>query len=221
MVHQLLRALTFSNVCSFLALTVALATGTAYAAGTIGSGDIIDKSIRSVDIKNGQVTSKDIHNLTVKANDLGGDAVDGTKVADGTLTAADLGVGSVASGEIADDAVNGSKVAAGAISSDEIANGSITSLDLAGGRSNGTITLNAGFVADGRCRDFGVSVAGAVPGDAVLFGINSSVPHGIVFHGVRVSSSVVAVGKVCNFTGAAFPQLTDVEVAIVTLSLGS
>jgi len=209
MVHKLLRALTFANVCSFLALTVALATGSAYAAASIGSGDIINKSIRSIDIKNGQV----------KAKDLAAGAVDGSKVADGTISAADLGVDSVASGEIADNAVGASEVATGAIGSAEIADDSITSLDLAGGRSSGTITLNAGFVADGRCRDFGISVPGAKPGDAVLFGINTSLPHGILLHGVRVSSTDVAVGKACNLTGAAFPQLDNIQVAIVTFAL--
>ena len=45
MAHRLLRALTFSNVCSFLALTIALGTGTAYAANTVFSTDIVDGEV--------------------------------------------------------------------------------------------------------------------------------------------------------------------------------
>ena len=40
-----------------LALFLVLAGGTAYAANTIGSSDIIDESILSRDVKNGQVRS--------------------------------------------------------------------------------------------------------------------------------------------------------------------
>ena len=60
MARQLRRRLTFANVCSFIALVVALGTGSAYAANTIGSDDIIDESIQSVDIKNGQVKPADL-----------------------------------------------------------------------------------------------------------------------------------------------------------------
>ena len=72
-------ALTFANVTSLLALTVALGTG-AYAANTIGSRDIVDGSIRSVDIHHGQVN----------AADLGPGAVRSGDVADGDLNASDV-----------------------------------------------------------------------------------------------------------------------------------
>ena len=39
--RRLGRHLTFANVCSALALTVALGTGTAYAAGQVRSADIV------------------------------------------------------------------------------------------------------------------------------------------------------------------------------------
>jgi hypothetical protein len=91
MLSRLASKLTFANVCSGLALVVALGTGGAYAGATINSHDIKNKSIRSVDIKNGQV----------KAADIRVGAVDGSKVLDGAVGGADL----------ANDAVNGVKVA--------------------------------------------------------------------------------------------------------------
>ena len=60
MAHRLLKGLTFANVCSFLALTIALGTGTAYAVDTVGSSDIINESILSQDLKNGEVKTDDI-----------------------------------------------------------------------------------------------------------------------------------------------------------------
>ena len=69
------------NVVGYLALFVALG-GTAYAAGTVGSDDIIDDSIRSIDVKD--------------ATDTGGG-----------LTAADLRPASVGSSEARDDGLTG------------------------------------------------------------------------------------------------------------------
>ena len=116
MARQLRRGLTFANVCSFIALVVALGTGGAYAANTIGSDDIIDESIQSVDIMNGEV----------KIGDLGHErghhrqdrrwcrdrrrhrprAVDGSQVVNESLTDSDLATNSVQATEIADDRID-------------------------------------------------------------------------------------------------------------------
>ena len=68
MARQFRRRLTFANVCSFIALFVALGTGGAYAANTIGSDDIIDESIQSVDIKNGQVRTGDVNDGAITSH---------------------------------------------------------------------------------------------------------------------------------------------------------
>lgn len=65
-----------------VALLVVLTGGTAYAVGTIGSADIIDNSLKSVDIRNdsstgGGLTSADIRN----------DALTGSDIAESTLGA--------------------------------------------------------------------------------------------------------------------------------------
>jgi hypothetical protein len=52
------------TVVAYVALFVALG-GTAYAANTVGSDDIIDDSIQSVDIKDQTVTTKDIAGVNV------------------------------------------------------------------------------------------------------------------------------------------------------------
>src|SRR3954453_4142843 len=112
MASRLRRKLTFANVCSFIALVVALGTGGAYAANTIGSDDIIDESIQSVDLKNGQVQTSD------------------------------LGIGAVTSQKIANTAVTNGKIARGAVDSNSVLNEALTLSDIAGSATNGTISLS-------------------------------------------------------------------------------
>src|SRR4051794_31159706 len=77
-------------IVALVALFVALG-GTAYAAATIGSGQIIDESIKSQDIKNGEV----------KNADLGTDAVGSGKISDGQVKAADIANGAITSDKLA------------------------------------------------------------------------------------------------------------------------
>ena len=52
------RRLTFANVCSFLALLIALGTGSAYAANTVFSTDIVDGEVKTADLDNNAVTHR-------------------------------------------------------------------------------------------------------------------------------------------------------------------
>lgn len=72
----------------------------AFAANTVGSADIINNSIQSVDIKDGEVKTDDIapsaigslriKDNDVKAQDIAPNAVGASEIADGTITYADL-----------------------------------------------------------------------------------------------------------------------------------
>ena len=70
MVRRLLKALTFANVCSFLALTIALGTGTAYAADTVFSTDIVDGEVFNADLANNASRSTKIYNNSVTTVDM-------------------------------------------------------------------------------------------------------------------------------------------------------
>jgi hypothetical protein len=123
-------------VISCLALFLAL-TGSAFA--------VSKANIRSAQIVNG----------TVRTVDLRDSAVNSAKIADATVTANDLGTDSVGSGEIAKDAVNSDEIAENAVKADEIApeavassevaNQSLTQDDL-GPNSVGSSELQAGAV---------------------------------------------------------------------------
>ena len=89
------------DVLALLAFLIAVGTGGAYAANTIGSDDIIDESIISADIKDGEV----------KVRDIGLSQVIGTRVADGSLTTADIGLNAIRSDRVLDNSLTGADVA--------------------------------------------------------------------------------------------------------------
>jgi hypothetical protein len=88
------------NVVAYLALFVALGSGTAYAAEKITGKDIAPNAVKSKHLKNGQVRSAD----------LAADAVSGAKVGDGSLAGADLADGSIAGADVAGDSLTGADV---------------------------------------------------------------------------------------------------------------
>jgi hypothetical protein len=88
-----------SNVVGYVALFIALG-GTAYAANTVGSGDIIDNQVFSSDVRN---------------DTLGG----------GGLAAVDLAPDSVGSSEVASNAIGGSEIATGAVGVGDVADNAL------------------------------------------------------------------------------------------------
>jgi len=152
MASRIRRALTFANVCSFLALTIAMGTGGAYAADTVFSTDIVDGEVKTADIAGAAVTnsklgpnsigSGKILDAAIANADLGADAVDGSKILDATVAHADLANDSVNSAnvfnesltasDLATDSVNATEVANNSIDSGEIASDSLLASDLAG-----------------------------------------------------------------------------------------
>lgn len=115
-------ALAISVVALFLALA-----GSAFAAPKflVRSAQIVDGTVRTVDLRD--------------------NAVNTFKVANGTITADDLATDSVGSDEIAKDAVKADEIAPEAVASSEVANQSLTQDDLAP-NSVGSSELQAGAV---------------------------------------------------------------------------
>ncbi|HEY7282916.1 MAG TPA: hypothetical protein VID47_15120 [Actinomycetota bacterium] len=244
MLIRLRRAMTFANVCSFLALTIALGTGTAYAANTVFSTDIV----------NGEVKTVDIHSQAVTVGKLHADAVTGAKVVDGSLEAADLGTGSVGSDEIADetvgaadiatDAVNATEIADNSIDTGEIvddslfssdlgpasvgtselasnavtgakvANESLTLSDLLGVAVNGAVSLSG--IPNGRCSTVLFSVGGAQVGQVPLVTNRAAIQKGIIMYGLRVSSAGLVEVAACNLSGGAMTPISNFPVRIIT-----
>jgi hypothetical protein len=99
----------------YIALVLAIGGGTAYAANTIGSSDIIDESILTQDIKNAEVKASEIAAGAVNTDKiangqvLSGDVRDDT-LANGGLAASDLGPGSVGPSEVIDNSLTGADI---------------------------------------------------------------------------------------------------------------
>lgn len=239
MIRWIRDRVTYANVASTLALFVALGTGTAYAAnewtgenivdksltaadlaiGTIGTLRVQDESLQAVDLKADSVGMGEIQPDAVGAVEVTANSIDGDEIVNSSVSAAELGTDSVGASEIAANAVGASEIAGGGVGSSEIANNTITSADLAGGSSSGSISLPAGAVANGRCKNYDASVGDAVAGDAVIFSIDGAVPEGILIYGVRVPANGVATVKVCNLTGGVMPAFTNLPVSVITISL--
>jgi hypothetical protein len=99
-----LRHLRFHAI-SYLALFVALG-GTAYAAATIGSAEVIDDSLRSIDLKNNDVRSADVRNDTASNGGLVG-----VDVADGSISGADLATDAVTAEDIDESTLDEVRIA--------------------------------------------------------------------------------------------------------------
>ena len=93
----------YANVTSTLAL-VAVLGGTAYAANTVRSSDIV----------NGQVKSPDIGSKQVKSSDLGDNSVTTAKVRNGSLQRADFAAGQLPAGPQGPQGAKGDPGAPGA-----------------------------------------------------------------------------------------------------------
>ena len=100
-----LRPPSYANVMSTIAVVVALGTGGAYAANTIGSDDIIDESIVSADVKNQGLKGADILDRSITKHDIAPETVGATRITDGEVGGA----------ELTDDGVKGADVDEGSL----------------------------------------------------------------------------------------------------------
>jgi hypothetical protein len=239
MIRSIRARVSYANVTSTLALLVALGTGSAYAAnewtgenivngsltavdlavGTIGTGRIQDESLQAIDLKADSVTASEIAAGAVGTDEIGTNAVGASEIADNTVDGGEIVDNSVFAADIAAGGVGASEIAAGAVGRSEVVDNVLTGEDLAGADVHGSISLPAGAVANGRCKDYVSPNAGAVTGDAVIFSMDGALPEGVLIYGVRVPSNGNVTVKVCNLSGGAMPAITNLPVSVFTITL--
>lgn len=235
MFRRVRRGLTFANVCSFLALTIALGTGGAYAANTIGSDDIIDGQVKTADLADvnvtaaklrlGAVTTPKLHDDSVTsskvvdesltANDLATDSVGATEVSDNSLDSGEIIDNSLGAIDLAPDSAGSSEIAAGAVGTSEVANDSLTLSDIAGAATNGAISLSG--IPNGRCNQVTFSVGAAQVGDSPIVTTRAAIQNGIVLYPNRVATAGHVEVNACNFSGTTMTPISDFPVRIITL----
>jgi hypothetical protein len=134
-----------SNVVGYIALFVAL-SGTAWAGATIGSGDVIDNSLRSVDIRddtspNGGLAAVDLAASSVHSAELATDSVNTTEIVPDSIRQGDISTGGVGPSEILNGAVTTTEIpdnhldeidiAPGGVGSSEVVDNSLVQGDIA------------------------------------------------------------------------------------------
>lgn len=236
MLTAIRRRATFANICSLLALTMVLGMGTAYAANTVRSKDIVNGQVKTPDLGGNAVTTAKIKDGDVGAGDIGPGAVRSAEIADSAVGATDLASDSVSglalqtdsvrATEIADDSIDGGEIidnslgsadlGTGSVGASEVADGSLTTADLLGADVSGSITLGAGSVANGRCNFYDVSVAGTAADQAVVISARATLPAGQIVYGVEVPSAGHVTMAACNFSGGAWVALSSFPVRVVT-----
>jgi hypothetical protein len=187
LVSRLRPHLTFANVCSFLALFVALATGGAYAANTVFSTDIVDGQVRNADIAD-----------ATPPGELGPQGVSTEKIEANAITAAQLANGAVGSSKVVDNSLT------------------LTDLQGAD-VSGGEISVKKGAARAGGCIDINVPAPGAAAGETVMVSPQAGLPSATVLYGVRVAAPDQATIKVCYLKKRGkMPAITGLPVRIVT-----
>jgi hypothetical protein len=136
---------TPSLVISCVALFLAL-TGSALAIGknTVRSAQIVDGTVRTVDLGNNAVSSPKIADATVTAGDLGTDSVGTDEIAKDAVNSDEIAKDAVKTDEIADNAVASAEVAPDSLTAADLAANSVTSLEIANQTINSDdVGLNA------------------------------------------------------------------------------
>ena len=126
-----------SNIVGYLALFVALGGGTAFAANTVFSEDIVNGQVFTNDISNSNgVRSADVRDDTepdggLAAVDLAPGSVAGSEIAADAVDFGELAPDSVRNFEIAAAEVRGSEIAENAVGSGEIVTAGVGSAEIA------------------------------------------------------------------------------------------
>jgi hypothetical protein len=81
---------------------------------------------------------------------------------------------------------------------------------------NGHVGFAAGAVANGRCKDFELSISGTKVGDSVLVGTAGPLAEGTLFYGVGVKTDGKATMKVCNLSGGTMPAVSDLVIHVLS-----
>ncbi len=93
--RRIRNRLTYDNVVATLALVIAVAGGTAYAANTVFSADIVDGEVKTADVRNdtlsgGVLTAADLRNCSVGNTEIADCGVRSAEVQNEALTGADI-----------------------------------------------------------------------------------------------------------------------------------
>ena len=108
--EQLRSGLTYANVMSTVAVFVALG-GSSYAAVKVGTREIRNDSVRSVDIRKNEVSGSDIRKGQVRGSDLRNNDISGSDLRNGSVAGSDIKPGTLRGGHVAPNSIDGRSIA--------------------------------------------------------------------------------------------------------------
>ncbi|HEX7058629.1 MAG TPA: hypothetical protein VF176_02130 [Solirubrobacterales bacterium] len=172
-------ALVIGCMALFLAMT-----GSALAIGknTVRSAQIVNGTIRTVDLRDNAVTSVKVADASLSADDLGTDSVNSDEIAENA----------VASPEVAQDSLTANDLGAASVASSEVADQSLTAndlgLDSVGAGELGTVTVrtNSEAIAAGAS---GSVTANCLAGEQALSGGGQPGHFGVEMTSTRPSGN--------------------------------
>ena len=203
-------------IVACVALLLAL-TGSAIAAGvaknSVRSAQIVDGTVRTLDVRDNAINSAKVADETLAANDLAANSVGASEIAENavsspevaadSLTAGDLGPNSVASSEVADqsltandlgpESVGANEIATDAVGSIEIAPSAVHASELAAITTvSNTVTIEGGKNAsvDTTCPAGTVLISGGARGGFYQVALSGSYRSGNGWHVDARSSAV-------------------------------
>jgi hypothetical protein len=109
------KHLSYANVMATLAFLIAVAGGTAYAANTVFSEDIVNGEVKAPDLHTAAVTGPKIRDGEVSNIDLRADAVDGSKIQDNSISSTEVVANSLNGSDITDATIGVTDLTAGAL----------------------------------------------------------------------------------------------------------
>ena len=164
-------------VIACLALFAALSGSAVAAKFAVRSAQIVDGTVRTVDLRDNAVNSFKIANTTVTADDLGTDSVGSDEIAKDAVNTDEIAENAVASSEVAPDSLTAGDLAANSVGSSEVVDGSLTQADL-GTNSVGATELAADTVSADELATVNVRTASQPLANGATGGVNVSCAAG-------------------------------------------
>ena len=185
-------------------------------ADAVNSASVFDNSLTSEDLGSGSVGEAEILTDAVGATEIADGSIDGGEIIDESMSSDDLAPDSVHTSELGDDAVGTANVVGNSLTTADIANNSLTTADIKGTDVNGSISLAAGSVPNGRCEQFTSSNSGAEEDQGVIFATRGALQQGVMISAQRVPSDGNVTLNVCNFSGTTQAAITNLPVRVIT-----
>jgi hypothetical protein len=118
-----------SSIVGYIALFMVL-SGTAYAANTVFSADIVDGEVKSVDVADNGLTSVDVATNSLTGADVTDNSLSGTEVTDNSLSGTDVTNNSLTGTDVTDNSLTGTDVTNNSLTGADVTNNSLSGADV-------------------------------------------------------------------------------------------